>query len=165
MISTGISWVEPHHEFSKTGNLSRLESEEDAPPKYSMQFLTSSLDGTILIWDLNDRPSFQHGDYRPKKLKRLKKKPSALQVDVSPFRVLNLNLKPKYRINVTKGNKKNKIVAITRSNASFCSLRYEEKNPVQVKKRDVKERVIFKPIMTEVTSIKPEIKIGTVEGQ
>lgn len=165
MVSTGISWVEPHHQFSKTGNLSQLESEEDAPPKYSMQFLTSSLDGSILIWDLNDRPSFQHGDYRPKKLKRLKKKPSALQVDVSPFRVLNLNLKPKYRINVTKENKKNKIVAITRSNSTFCSLRYEEKNPVQVKRRDVKERVIFKPIMTEMTSIQPKIKIGTVEGQ
>lgn len=77
---TGISWLDPNYEFSRTGNLSEVEQKADGTFKYSMQMLSTSLDGSILIWDLKDKPIINPGGYKPKKLKRLQARPSALQV-------------------------------------------------------------------------------------
>ncbi|XP_066245978.1 dynein axonemal intermediate chain 3 [Euwallacea similis] len=163
-VVSGVSWVEPHHHFSRTGILSLLELDEEGNQKYSMQFVTSSLDGTVLIWDLKDKPEMNPGGYTFKRFERFRQKLNELQEKESPYRVLHLNLKPRYRINVSKKDNKNKSEAITRSSTSFCWLTYEEKHPGQLKKRDIKERVIYKPIMTNIRSIRPEIKIGTAEG-
>ncbi|KAL1491053.1 hypothetical protein ABEB36_011706 [Hypothenemus hampei] len=161
---TGISWLEPHYEFTRMGNLSIIEPNEDGIQHYSLQCISTALDGTILIWDLKDKPIVHPGGYKPKKLKRLKKKPSALQVDESPYRVLHLNLKPRYKINIFKRDDKNKSVAITHSTTAYCWLKYEEVFPDLNKKFDIRERIIYKPIMTERRDIEPRIKIGTSEG-
>ncbi|XP_066147096.1 dynein axonemal intermediate chain 3 [Euwallacea fornicatus] len=161
---SGVSWVEPHHHFSRTGTLSLLELDDEGNQKYSMQFVTSSLDGTVLIWDLKDKPEMHPGEYTLKRFNRFRQKPNTLQQEESPYRVLHLNLKPRCRINVNKKDDKNKSEAITRSYTSFCWLTYEEKDLSQLKKHDIKERVIYKPIMTNDRNIRPEIKIGTAEG-
>ncbi|XP_048518881.1 dynein axonemal intermediate chain 3 [Dendroctonus ponderosae] len=153
---TGVSWVDPHFQFTRTGKLGRA----DAPPTYSMQFLTTGLDGAVLIWDLQDSPTIQSGGYKPKRLRRLQKRPSALQVDESPFRALHLNLKPRYRISA-----KGRGVAITRSSTSFCRLRYAEANPDASRRFDMRERIIYRPLLDAQRHLRPEIKIGTTEGE
>ncbi|XP_030747574.1 WD repeat-containing protein 63 [Sitophilus oryzae] len=169
---TGLTWMDPFFEISKTGNI--LEAEEkDGVVNHSMQIISSSLDGSICVWDLKKKPTIEAGSYKPKRLKRLKKIPSALQFDESPFRALHLNLKPIYKINVNKqegkGSGKSKPAMITRCSSSFCQLKYEEANPKSEKGKKVnfRERVIYKPIWKcnkTLNDIHQKIHIGTVEG-
>lgn len=70
--------MSPFYELSKSGNLRELSEDEDA--KHSLQFLATSEDGTISIWDLLKKPIFQPGGFKQRKLRRLKEKPSALMV-------------------------------------------------------------------------------------
>lgn len=77
LLFVGIIWQSPFHEISKIGNL--MEIPEDWE-QLSMQFITCSEDGTILFWDLLKKPKIEAGGFKVKKLKRLKKKPSALMV-------------------------------------------------------------------------------------
>lgn len=69
--------MSPLYELSKSGNLREIPEEEN---KHSLQFLATSEDGTISIWDLQKKPIFQPGGFKQRKLRRLKKKPSALTV-------------------------------------------------------------------------------------
>ncbi|KAF7283489.1 hypothetical protein GWI33_000387 [Rhynchophorus ferrugineus] len=87
-------------------------------------------------------------------------------IDVSPFRSLHLNWKPIYRINVNRKSNRNKPVMITRCASSFCSLKYEEVNPVKGKS-SFKERLIYRPVYQctkTLDDIKPVLQIGTVDG-
>ncbi|KAF7277392.1 hypothetical protein GWI33_007902, partial [Rhynchophorus ferrugineus] len=74
---TGITWMDPFYEFSKVGSITKVD--EESGDKYSMQLITSSVDGSICIWDMKKKPVIDPGGYRPKRLKRLKKRPSALE--------------------------------------------------------------------------------------
>ncbi|VEN44432.1 unnamed protein product [Callosobruchus maculatus] len=160
---TGITWISPHHEFSKLGNLSALEDDE-----ISMQFLTSSEDGTVCIWDLLKKPTIQPGGFKPRKLKRLKRKPSALIAEVSPYAPLHLNLKPIYRVNLIKGDKQNRNVGIASSSGKLNIVKYAEVRPEKNKKRSLHERVIYRPVLDprRDSEWKPETKLhcGTMEG-
>ncbi|CAH1962918.1 unnamed protein product [Acanthoscelides obtectus] len=160
---TGITWLSPHHEFSKLGNLTQLDSDET-----SMQFLTCSEDGTVCIWDLLKKPTIQPGGFKPRKLKRLKRKPSALIAEVSPYSPLHLNLKPIYRVNLTKGDKQNRNVGISNCSAKLNIVKYVEVRPEKNKKRPLHERVIYKPVLEPRRDVewKPDTKIhcGTMEG-
>ncbi|XP_050310085.1 dynein axonemal intermediate chain 3 [Anthonomus grandis grandis] len=161
---TGLSWVNPFHEFSRTGNLSEVPLDHNDVPKYSMQLLTTSLDGSVLIWDFKDKPSLKQGGYRPKRSRRLQKKPSGLEVDESPYRILHLNMRPRYRINVLRKDSK-KPIAITSGSGGFCKLNYVEAFPELSKKNDIRERVIYKPVLEKPTfEARPVVTLGTAEG-
>lgn len=84
--------MSPHHEISKIGNLMELPENWE---QTSMQFMTCSEDGTVLMWDLLKKPKVEPGGYKVKKLKRLKKKPSALMVSrTAGFLSLSLSFLP-----------------------------------------------------------------------
>lgn len=161
---TGITWLCPFYEFSKLGSLTAIAEENE----HSMQFVTSSEDGTILIWDLLKKPTIQPGGFKLKKLRRLKKRPSALLAEVSPYQILHLNLKPIYKVSVTKKENKNKLHAISNSYGSLCNIQYEELNVDKSKNRLLHEsRVLYKPILDRsLYSLVPQPKmhIGTMEG-
>ncbi|XP_074025268.1 missing minor mitochondria isoform X2 [Leptinotarsa decemlineata] len=158
---TGINWLSPYYEFSKIGNLMEIPEDWD---NHSMQFLSSSEDGTILIWDLLKKPTVQAGGFKPRKLKRLKKRPSALMVDLSPYHILHLNLKPIYKVNVSRKDKK--FLAISNSHVNYCSMKYTEVNPEKSKKNGLHERIIYTPIFDRSSqkALSPEMHIGSMEG-
>lgn len=66
---------------------------------------------------------------------------------------------------MSKDNNKSKPVAITRSSPAFCFVKYEEANPDPNRKFDVKQRIIYKPVLIKQSEIKPHIRIGTAEGK
>lgn len=69
--------MSPFYEVSKSGNLTELPEH-----KQSLQFLTTSEDGTISLWDLLKKPILQPGGFKQRRLRRLKTKPAALMVCV-----------------------------------------------------------------------------------
>ncbi|KAJ8973012.1 hypothetical protein NQ317_004610 [Molorchus minor] len=162
---TGITWMSPYHEYSRLGKLDEIPEEEE---RFSMQFLTCSKDGTICIWDLLKKPKVQPGGFKIKKLKRLKKKPSALLVDVSPFKILHMNLRPIYRLRVPRGEEKTKIVAMAGCTENYFRMRYVEKNPVRGRKISIEDRIYYKPVLHFEDTAKepePELYIGSMEGE
>ncbi|CAG9765995.1 unnamed protein product [Ceutorhynchus assimilis] len=164
---SGISWVDPNYEFTRTGQIAEIATDENERPKYSMQLVTSSIDGSILIWDLKMKQIYTAGGYKVRKLKRLKERPDELQSEVSPYRVLHLNLKPKYRINMFETHLKTSVpICITRSNTGYCLQTYAETNSslAEEKKKDFDERYFYKPILQKSEPLQPIIRIGTVEG-
>ncbi|XP_060533316.1 dynein axonemal intermediate chain 3 [Cylas formicarius] len=160
---TGITWLHPYYEFSNMGKLNQIE--EDSEDR-SMQLLTSSLDGSVLIWDLYKKPVVDLGGYRPRKLRRLKRRPSALEMDVSPFKILHLNLKPIYQINVPLKDNASKSAAITQSYAKYAEIKYEKVNSNENRRFRIKERVIHRAVFERrADNLKPNMVIGTVEGE
>lgn len=68
--------MSPFFESTKSGNIKQLS--EDAG--HSLQFFTSSEDGTVSVWDLLKKPIIQPGGFKRRKLRRLKTKPEGLLV-------------------------------------------------------------------------------------
>ncbi|XP_023311099.1 LOW QUALITY PROTEIN: WD repeat-containing protein 63 [Anoplophora glabripennis] len=159
---TGITWMSPFYEISKIGNLMEIPDEWE---QMSMQFMTSSEDGTVLVWDLLKRPKIEAGGYKVKKLKRLKKKPSALMIDVSPYQSLHLNLRPIYRLYLRRSGDKNKNnMAISSCYAKFCKVRYVERPSTG--KKNLDDRTYYVPVLHRETrhEVLPRIHLGTMEG-
>ncbi|GJQ72753.1 hypothetical protein Trydic_g1407 [Trypoxylus dichotomus] len=106
---TSIKWMTPTWRITKTGQVNEINEGEP----YTLQFASSSADGNILFWDLLAKPATSVGDYKPhRKSRRLKVRPNALTLDVSPFRLLNRVLQPQYRL-VAVNVKKNKPLLLT----------------------------------------------------
>lgn len=87
-----ISWISSHFEISNKGKLKLLPEKEK-----SMQFVSISIDGTILIWNIKSTSS----DNIPEKLKdskRITSRPTNLILETSPLRVFDGILKPIYKI-------------------------------------------------------------------
>ncbi|KAG5900087.1 hypothetical protein JTB14_016057 [Gonioctena quinquepunctata] len=158
---TGITWLSPYYAFSKIGNLKKIP---DTSEINSMQFLTASEDGSILIWDLLKKPTVQAGGFKPRKLKRLQKRPSALMIDVSPYHTLHLNLKPLYKVNLRKKDKK--LLAISNCHMNYCTMKYEQVNLEKIKKDVFRERILYKPIFDRSTQkqLSAELHLGSMEG-
>lgn len=156
---THIEWLSPYHEVIKTGQIQVLN--EKATHGKSLQFVTSSLDGSILVWDLHSKP-VTSGEYRSeRRLRRLKKKPSALSVDVSPYRVLNRALRPTYKIDFVHPNNPT-IVPITSFQISDITRKYKLINP-HIGKYEY-ERGLFEPEYVTLPLPKMEIIAGTSTG-
>ncbi|XP_017771536.1 PREDICTED: WD repeat-containing protein 63, partial [Nicrophorus vespilloides] len=157
---TSIFWVHPTCFFSKTGQYETVSAEDP-----SLQFATSGADGAIKFWDLKQKPISMPGEYRPqRKLRRLKKRPSALTLDVSPFRILHRKLKPHYQLNVIlpKGTTRCP-VAITIL-PSF-QIPIEEVNPDPDRVFNLAQRLYFKPLLTDDGKMmKQEFCVGTYFG-
>lgn len=94
---TTITWLSPNFTVSSTGKMG-MSSEADEK-KVSYAFFTGSEDGTILIWNLSieNVSSLMEGK-KVKKSKRVLRRPSGLLTDVSPYKVLDRNLMPCYKI-------------------------------------------------------------------
>lgn len=90
---TNIKWVSPNLTVTPTGKMILNEK-----GKYSLQFITSSEDGNILIWNLTTENINTFESKKVKKSKRVPKRPSGLLTDVSSFKILDRILQPCYKI-------------------------------------------------------------------
>ncbi|XP_068631464.1 dynein axonemal intermediate chain 3 [Battus philenor] len=90
---TAINWLSPNFMTSPTGKVT-LAPEE----KKSLMLFTGSEDGNILIWNLSIDSVTVLETKKVKKSKRVPKRPSGLLVDVSPYKVLDRNLQPNFKI-------------------------------------------------------------------
>ncbi|XP_059056773.1 dynein axonemal intermediate chain 3 [Achroia grisella] len=90
---TAINWLSPNFMITPTGKANIMNDQ-----KKSMMFLTGSEDGNILIWNLSVENVVLFDGKKVKKSKRVLKRPSGLLVDVSPYKVLDRNLQPTYKI-------------------------------------------------------------------
>lgn len=110
--------------------------------------MTSSRDGTVLFWDLFSTPKAQPGSYKPqRRLRRLKQRPSALTVDVSPFRVLNRIFKPTYKVTVSPAQNGNKLCPLTSLSFETPVVVYKEVKPDPGLKFNVMNRILHKPVV------------------
>ncbi|KAF2880134.1 hypothetical protein ILUMI_26045 [Ignelater luminosus] len=159
---TSVLWLPPFREINKNGQVKNLPEDDDKP---GYQFVTSSRDGSLLAWNLRSKPIASAGGYRPqRKLRRLKKRPSALTVDVSPLRALHRLLKPSFRINVFAPNTLRPLPVTTIDILNF-PLKYIEENPKPNHKFDITERLVFKPVLERFEfPLDYEFAAGTVEG-
>lgn len=159
---TEIQWLPPKSEISKTGQIKKISDDNDI---FSYQFVTASIDGTILFWDLKSKPVVHSGDYRPqRRLKRLKRRPSALLEEVSPLRHLHRHLKPYFKINVAN-EEDSKIAPISCLAMPYFHISCEELNPVPRRKFHIVNRLTFKPIFTKNPMSYPqEVCCGTTAG-
>lgn len=160
---TRIVWLPNYYEISKTGQLTLIpEDREDT----SLQFATSSEDGTVLFWDLLARPTLQAGSYRPqRRLRRLKKRPSALEMDVSPFRILNRLLKPSYRIDVKLPQEGDRSLPLSYLNIRTAKVHYVEKEPDPKRTFNIADRIMYEPVFQRpVEPPKYEFCAGSPEG-
>lgn len=87
-----ISWISSHFEMTNKGKLKLLPEKEK-----SMQFISISLDGTILIWNIKVTSS-DNVKEKLKGSKRIPNRPSNLILETSPLRVFDGTLKPLYKI-------------------------------------------------------------------
>lgn len=156
-----IEWLSPFHELSKLGHLTEIPEDRET---LSMQFVTSSIDGTILFWDLKAKPTTQPGDYKPqRRLRRLKRRPSALTVDVSPYRVLHRLFKPLYKLKVTMNSRP---CPVTSFSLPFHQIEYEEVDPNPNRKFNILTRIAYRPILKRKPNEKVDKKVcvGTSEA-
>ncbi|XP_072939671.1 dynein axonemal intermediate chain 3 [Epargyreus clarus] len=90
---TTINWLSPNFIVTPTGKMTVMQDK-----KKSLMFFTGSEDGVILIWNLSVENVTLFEGKKVKKSKRVLRRPSGLLVDVSPFKVLDRNLQPCYKI-------------------------------------------------------------------
>lgn len=155
---THIEWLSPSHEITRTGHLQVLP--DKYPHSHSMQFCTSSLDGSLLFWDLHSKP-ITSGEYRSeRKMRRLKKKPSALSVDVSPYRIFNRALRPTYKVEFLKPNAPI-ILPITCFSLPHINIDYTLISQVFGKPEN--ERALYQPQIVE-GDIQETLVAGTCTG-
>lgn len=155
---THIEWLSPYHEVIHTGQINGLN--EKCTYSKSMQFVSSSLDGSLLVWDLHSKP-ITTGEYRSeRKLRRLKKKPSALSVDVSSYRILNRALRPTYKIDFVQANTPI-IVPIIQFQVSHITKHYQLINS-HIGKYEY-ERSLYEPVFN-VQSTEMELIAATSTG-
>ncbi|XP_018332208.1 WD repeat-containing protein 63 [Agrilus planipennis] len=158
---TSIEWMYPQFAMNKMGHIETLE--EDT----SLQFITGSLDGYIMFWDLLAVPTLVPGSVRPpRKLKRLQKRPSALTMDVSPFKILNRVLKPFYKIKLQLTPDEIRPFPVTSFAYRLVKMLYKQKDPNPDKKMDLmNDRLYFYPeLRPPADPLTNEIYAATLEG-
>lgn len=159
-----IVWLPPYWKINKQGHLKELS---DDSKESSIMFVTSSRDGSIMFWDLTTKPDYKGGQFRvQRKLKRLKKRPSALTVDASPWRILHRVLKPEYKIEVRLSNENDRILPLNFLYMRTPSYKYVDVNPERNKKPKLTERIIHKLILEKPQDAIPkhEFLAGSTEG-
>lgn len=156
---TSIKWMSPHWRINKTGQVEEIQEGEP----YTLQFASSSCDGTILFWDLLAKPPTGTGDYKPhRKSRRLKVRPSALTIDVSPFRMLNRLLRPHYRL-VTYNTKKSKPYLLSCAELLPTYVNYEPP-PVDTKQSPTDRMICKIKIEKPPTPPMPIILCSSLDG-
>ncbi|XP_063906169.1 dynein axonemal intermediate chain 3 [Zophobas morio] len=158
-----ITWLSPFHTVSKTGKIAEIE---EGKPQ-SLELVTSAEDGTIMIWDLLRKPTTTPGGFKAvRKMKRLKKRPSALLTMESPFKILHLNLKPVYKINVINPTENNRLMGIACSYMSFFRTLYEPVTKESRKNIKLSDRLFYKPVLNiQNSNQRKTFYVGTMEGE
>lgn len=161
-VVTVIKWFSPFREITRSGQLKEIPEEEN---RTSLQFMTAARDGTILTWDLHAKPTLAAGSFRPqRKLRRLKERPPALNVDTSPYRALNRVLKPVYKIHLLAPNT-NRNLPIAALSIRQTKAEYIEKYPNPNRKFDITERIYYKPAFNRpIHPLLTKVIVGTTEG-
>ncbi|KAF2880133.1 hypothetical protein ILUMI_26044 [Ignelater luminosus] len=162
-VVSAIKWFSPFRELTKSGQLKEIPEGED---RRTLQFMTAARDGTILTWDLLAKPTMlKGGAYRPqRKLRRLKERPPALNVDVSPYKALNRVFKPLFKIHILEPNT-NRSLPIAALSIRRTKALSVEKYPSPNRKFDITERIYFKPTFNRPTHpLLTKVIVGTTEG-
>ncbi|KAK6640822.1 hypothetical protein RUM44_012519 [Polyplax serrata] len=116
---TQIQWVSPYYEWNQNGHYVKsslvtilflflifsprhrrsntqfeilLQVDEG---KLSMQIVSSGEDGVLMVWDLSKVPEDLSASGKPKK-KKVRKRPSALTAQISPFKAYDRKFRPIY---------------------------------------------------------------------
>ncbi|CAG5052722.1 unnamed protein product [Parnassius apollo] len=90
---TAINWLSPNFSVSPTGKITLISKDRN-----SIMVFTGSEDGSILIWNLSVENITVFETKKVKKSKRVPKKPSGLLLDISPYKVLDRNLQPCFKL-------------------------------------------------------------------
>ncbi|KAJ9576310.1 hypothetical protein L9F63_006810 [Diploptera punctata] len=157
---TSIEWLTPYHEISRMGRYGDLRDRELT----SLQFLTSSEDGSVCVWDLQAPIPKQAG---LSKSQRRKKRilPAALKAEVSQFRHLNNVLMPVFRINIIDPEN-DTIIPVSVLSSEMIELNYEFKDPKDlIKEHTYSERLLYNPVFQDPGNYpKQQFYAGTIEG-
>ncbi|EFA11749.1 dynein axonemal intermediate chain 3 [Tribolium castaneum] len=158
---TAVAWLSPFHHTSKTGKIEEIESDS-----LSLEFITAGEDGTVMIWDLLRKPTVEPGGFKAvRKLRRLKKKPSALLTMESPFKILHLNLKPVYKINLTNPMQNNRLIGVSTMYANFFRTTFDCVNREQRKNVKLADRLVFRPVINFYgADPRKTFYVGSLEG-
>lgn len=159
-----IVWLPPYWKINKQGHLKELK---DDGKETALTFVTCSRDASIMFWDLTTKPDYRAGHYKAqRKLRRLKKRPSALTVDASPLRVLHRVLKPEYRIEARLPNEDDRILPLNFLYMRTPPYKYVEVNPERKGKPKLTERIMHKVVLEKPPDAKPkyEFLAGSTEG-
>ena len=90
---SAIKWMSPNFTVTPTGKTIPTPDNQS-----SLQFISASVNGSILVWNMSvDNIGFVE-DKKVKKSTRVARKPSGLLSDVSPFKILDRILQPCYKI-------------------------------------------------------------------
>ncbi|GJQ72757.1 hypothetical protein Trydic_g1410 [Trypoxylus dichotomus] len=140
---SSVKWMTPTWKITRTGQIQDIKEDE----AHSLQFVSCATDGSILFWDLQARPATSVGDYTPtRKSRRLTARPTALTVDVSPYRFLNRLMQPQYRL-TTHNVKKNKPLLLSCLDLLPVDVSY--KIPSAIETHSLTDRLTCPPIITE----------------
>ncbi|XP_069694476.1 dynein axonemal intermediate chain 3-like isoform X2 [Periplaneta americana] len=159
---TDIKWLSPHFEISRLGKYHPLKANRLT----ALQFLTSSVDGTVCVWDLNARGHRTAGTSQPVKSRRKRKtlfKHSESEY-VSSFKQLSV-FKPHYKFlaeNLAPGG----CMPLQVLAVEAFPITYRLQTPIDfTRKLSVTERLSYKPEFQKPRdSPKTELYIGTLEG-
>lgn len=90
---TAVKWLFPTVQVTINGKVVPVEE-----GKFSEQFMSGSVDGTVIFWDLHQKEVKEaHTASKTVKMKRLPKKPSALTAGMSEFKAHDVLL-PTYKL-------------------------------------------------------------------
>ncbi|XP_077294761.1 missing minor mitochondria [Arctopsyche grandis] len=147
---TDFAWVHPNIEIADNGKLKTLNDEVER----SLQFLSISLDGCILIWNLK---ASQADDGNETLSEKVQINPSELGMDVSPYKVLNGKFEPLYKIIVgTQGR-----VPLTSLSFTEIEIKYDLKESCRAA-----ERRTFYPLVQPIKeNVSQAILLGSLYGE
>ncbi|CAH1646940.1 unnamed protein product [Spodoptera littoralis] len=150
---TGIKWVPPNYLVTPTGKT--IKAPDDKSP---LQFMTTSEDGTILIWDISVDSTLLLSVKKIKKSKRIAHRPSDLLVDISPLKVLDRILQPIYKIIIGEAGKSS-IYSIKSFAATPPSVKY-----IYTPRNNGSGRKYFTCEIQELEGRRNDVYLGTQTG-
>ncbi|KAL3269608.1 hypothetical protein HHI36_008673 [Cryptolaemus montrouzieri] len=156
-----IQWISPYEEVGRTGKAHQFFQDSE---ERSLQFMTAGEDGVVLIWDLLKKPTVGSGGFRERRLKRLKQRPAGLSREVSPFRILHLNLKPIYKINVVHP-KESRLIGVSMFSYKNLPIDYLRIDDTMNSRQTIAERQFYeaRPIFPTRAFVS-KFLVGTMEG-
>lgn len=157
-----IQWISPFEEVGRMGKAHQFFEDSE---ERSLQFITAGEDGVLLIWDLLKKPTIGTGGFRERRLKRLKQRPAGLSSEVSPFRVLHLNLKPIYKVNLVHPNE-TRLLPISMISYKNFEIDFENEDPTASPSRmSLSTRQTYRshPVFPNRAFVS-KFLVGTMEG-
>ncbi|XP_069705635.1 dynein axonemal intermediate chain 3-like [Periplaneta americana] len=155
---TSIQWLTPYHRISPSG---RYQDTDDT----SLQFLTSSENGTVCVWDLQASINKYILYVRPRKKKGKKKRPEAPGVSISKYRPLHRALSPIFRINIMPHEHGNNI-PVSALLSERIKIKLVERTVLNSnRKLSLSERLMYKPVFSKPEQFpKQQFYGGTIFG-